>query len=1012
MKNILKFSILFAFFLCILTVIVPNQNAFADSTCNTVITPISRIAGTDRYATAVQISQAGWADHSSPYAVLSAGMDQNLVDALTAAPLAKLKNAPILLTQGNKLNDDSKAELQRLGVKTVYVTSGVGVITPPVLDELKAMNIKVIPLGGADRFATALNIAKIVGMNGKLVVASAHSNADALSIDAIAAAQGIPILLTETDKLPEKVAAYLDSVKSDIKQTYIIGGTGVINTTVENSLPHPVRLGGENRYATNQLVISAFDSTLQGDSVYVANGENSHLVDALTGSLLAAKSSAAIVLMSDPIQGNTRKFLSGLYQVKEVVAFGGDSVVSQSDLEDAFTHISYSKNGITIGAANSANPDKLKNSLLIEGDNLTLQNVTEDCSVYIRGDNATLHNVNIKGTLFINPGDNGRLNLVHVSASQIVVLSGAEEGIRLEDVKVDTLRISGTSKIDIVPKGNSTISNAIVSSDALLDATQGTWGCVNIMNTVSPETLVELKGSFSHDLFVVNGATLQALENTTVKKVLVMPQAKGLITLNGTFDLVQIEGPAQLSLASTAVVKHLVTHAQTDLNIEKGGMIGHLYNGQFGTLTGDGAQDLPSADMNDPYPVFNPLMSQTLNPALKITSPQEGAVLADGTATITWTAAPGATGYTVEVIDLTTLNIYAKKVPAGTQSFTLPTGHFTKGQRYAIRVKINLPIDPDMGYYIPMSMPPVHVQIGQSAPALTLISPSPNAVYSFGKPIILRWNDPPDKPWNLYTYVFIRGPQGASGFYCSNGTDISPYVRVGQNHISVSMYQGPETLYQGFVDITMIPSSPVTETPDILSPGNGDTIDPNHPLTITWKPVRGAVDYTIRVSKEGDERVKSYDAGTLTSFQLNPLTDGKYHIYIRAVVDNVDRDGNKILISAPKADPSVPSVVPPPAVNIIPVQIVSPTNQAVFSGNEPVILKWVKPKDSAHLPATVKITSSWSRSQGYSNGENINREMQPGVRTLAPGVNHITVTLGGPGNISYYQGSIDIYYNP
>ena len=50
-------------------------------------------------------------------------------------------------------------------------------------------------------------------------------------------------------------------------------------------------------------------------------------------------------------------------------------------------------------------------------------------------------------------------------------------------------------------------------------------------------------------------------------------------------------------------------------------------------------------------------------------------------------------------------------------------------------------------------------------------------------------------------------------------------------------------------------------------------------------------------------------------------------------------------------------------------------------------------------------------SSGYWNGENINRPIQKDLNSLAPGVNHITVTLSEAGNITQYQGSVDIIYN-
>ncbi|MCO5385129.1 hypothetical protein [Desulfosporosinus sp.] len=86
--------------------------------------------------------------------------------------------------------------------------------------------------------------------------------------------------------------------------------------------------------------------------------------------------------------------------------------------------------------------------------------------------------------------------------------------------------------------------------------------------------------------------------------------------------------------------------------------------------------------------------------------------------------------------------------------------------------------------------------------------------------------------------------------------------------------------------------------------------------------------------------VDTFHAGTLTSYQLTPLVDGKYDIYIRAVVDNFLRDGQRITVNAPKADPNI---VPETPVNIMPLQIVSPGNNLIFTGNEPVILQWNEP---------------------------------------------------------------------
>ncbi|EGW41823.1 cell wall-binding repeat-containing protein [Desulfosporosinus sp. OT] len=406
------------------------------------------------------------------------------------------------------------------------------------------------------------------------------------------------------------------------------------------------------------------------------------------------------------------------------------------------------------------------------------------------------------------------------------------------------------------------------------------------------------------------------------------------------------------------------------------------------------------------------------NPALKITAPQDGAVLDyDGEVTVTWAAVPGATGYTVEVHDLDNpwpyLADWVTNIPAGTQTFTLPKYRITTtGHHYVITVHYEMPIDPDVGSAGLGSMPPIQVQIGKSPniSPLVITSPGSDATFSFGTQIPLQWNDPSDAS-KLNAEVLIQG-NIITEFPIQNGQDISQHLYQGKNHVTVSLKSDDAVLYQGSLDITMIPSSPMSDTPDILTPSTGSTIDPNHPLTVTWKPVAGATDYSISVYREDGsitQGVGFFHTGTLTSFQLYPLSDGQYHMFVRAEVDNLLRDGDLITVNAPKADPSI---VSPPPLNIIPLQIVSPTNNITVTGNEPVILKWNVPKFATFLNADVRITSSLGYTSGYYNGENINRAIQKDMNALTPGVNHVTVTLSESGDITQYQGSVDIIYNP
>ncbi len=309
-------------------IILADSSAQADSV---------RFGGLDRYETAVLIAQKGWTV-SADNAVLAGGDDKNLVDVLTAAPLAKLKNGPILLTNSgaNLLNSMTEAELKRLKVKNVYVVSGQSVIKPAVLEQIKGMGINIILLGGYDQFATALNIAKQMGSFDRVMVATGWQYADAASAAAIASSQRIPILLCEPHSLPDETARYLETVKDNIVETYAIGGTAVIDEKVFSALSRGVRLAGHDRYDTNSEVLKYFAGQINHDTLYVANGEDGYLTDALIGAPLASLSDSGLLLIGKSV-GEREKAYIQTYLPAQLVALGGNFVFPPVTLDSLLT---------------------------------------------------------------------------------------------------------------------------------------------------------------------------------------------------------------------------------------------------------------------------------------------------------------------------------------------------------------------------------------------------------------------------------------------------------------------------------------------------------------------------------------------------------------------------------------------------------------------------------------------------------------------------------------------------
>lgn len=248
--------------------------AFAD---NGVITK-TRLYGSDRIETAIAVANNGWT--TADTAILAPSADTNLVDALAAAPLAG-KTSPILLTENNSLNVNTAAELRKLGVTKVFV---VGAINQPVVDQLTEMGITPTVLKGADRTMTAAAIAsKLTNPAGSFIVGY-NALPDALSVASYAAANNYSILVANSNgSLPTAEVPYEGA---DIN---IIGGP-----TLVKDISGAKRIYGADRFATNQAVLDALN--FQYNNAYIADGSDSHLVDALVSSSLAAQSDAPIVL--------------------------------------------------------------------------------------------------------------------------------------------------------------------------------------------------------------------------------------------------------------------------------------------------------------------------------------------------------------------------------------------------------------------------------------------------------------------------------------------------------------------------------------------------------------------------------------------------------------------------------------------------------------------------------------------------------------------------------------------
>ncbi|MCM3742066.1 cell wall-binding repeat-containing protein [Oceanobacillus luteolus] len=286
---------------------------------------VSRISGYLRYDTAIEISRRGW--DSTDTVVLARGDD--FADALTAVPLAFKLDAPILLTGTNKLYNETLREIKRLKASNVVIIGGTGAISEGIYTTLANEGLNVRRLYGSSRTETAAIIAEEVAPNGseQAFVVNGYDFPDALSAAPYAANQGIPILVSQTNKLPVATIKALDSL--NVQESMVIGGASVVTESVKSKLPQPTRISGKDRYETNILLAEHFNPNVE--SMYVATGTN--FADSLAGATLAAKNNTGILLVHHRIPESVKNFITE-NGVQELTIFGGKAAVSEEIRKD------------------------------------------------------------------------------------------------------------------------------------------------------------------------------------------------------------------------------------------------------------------------------------------------------------------------------------------------------------------------------------------------------------------------------------------------------------------------------------------------------------------------------------------------------------------------------------------------------------------------------------------------------------------------------------------------------
>ncbi|HET9733406.1 MAG TPA: cell wall-binding repeat-containing protein [Acidimicrobiales bacterium] len=327
------------------TVVVVGGAGAAYATTSVTAT---RLSGTNRYGTAAAIAAATFPGGTSTVVIASG---TNFPDALAASYATGRAHAPILLTDPNNLSTETQQAITNLKATGAEIVGGTAAVSANVASQLQAMGLTVTRVYGADRYATAANIAQSYpstfvssyGTGGPTaLVASGAAFPDALAGGVMSNKNSFPMLLTDPNNLSAPTQSALSSL--GIKQVFILGGTGAVSANVASQITGMgitvTRISGADRTQT-ATAIATFENANLGYSlghVNLARGDD--FADALAGTAHAGAETAPILLTEDPntLGSYTTSWLqTNSASINTIDVFGGTAAISDATKNAAVT---------------------------------------------------------------------------------------------------------------------------------------------------------------------------------------------------------------------------------------------------------------------------------------------------------------------------------------------------------------------------------------------------------------------------------------------------------------------------------------------------------------------------------------------------------------------------------------------------------------------------------------------------------------------------------------------------
>ena len=301
-----------------------------------------RLAGANALETMNSIvNHAGFAKGKTVVLTTSKGY----WDALTAAGLAGLAQAPVLMTDGATLSAQTAAQLRKLQPSTIAVCGGPAAVTDAVVTQARAAasrtgnaaSVKAIRCAGSTATDTAIDIfAKAPGVTGSAWAHTAFVCTNATYHDALAAAPisyatGMPIFLSQ-GKASFSPATIRALQTGGIYAVYVVGGEAAIAPSAVEQLQNAGiavagRLSGATAIETSEEVARfGLAKGLHATNMGVATSHG--YWDSLSGAALCGKNNSVLVLAGNPQSHSIGGFIADhSADIARLYVFGGEAAL-------------------------------------------------------------------------------------------------------------------------------------------------------------------------------------------------------------------------------------------------------------------------------------------------------------------------------------------------------------------------------------------------------------------------------------------------------------------------------------------------------------------------------------------------------------------------------------------------------------------------------------------------------------------------------------------------------------